>query len=102
MPEKGSVAPTWPSEFGGGGLGSDKALVLNQQMERIKVAAPSSGMGLTMIGPTFLEFGTEEQKHRHIPSICDGSIRSVRVTVNLVRVQTWQHSRQKQRLTEIT
>ena len=62
-------------QFGGGGLGSDKALVLNQEMKRIKAAAPSSGMGLTMIGPTLLEFGTEEQKHRHIPSICDGSIR---------------------------
>ncbi|SVC07822.1 uncharacterized protein METZ01_LOCUS260676, partial [marine metagenome] len=75
MAEKGWVAPTWPSAYGGGGLGSDKALVLNQEMKRIKVAAPSSGMGLTMIGPTLLEFGTEEQKHRHIPSICDGSIR---------------------------
>ena len=28
-----------------------------------------------MIGPTLLEFGTEEQKQRHLPSICDGTIR---------------------------
>jgi alkylation response protein AidB-like acyl-CoA dehydrogenase len=31
-------------------------------------------MGLSMIGPTLLEFGTEEQKQRHLPSICDGTI----------------------------
>ena len=75
MAAKGWVAPTWPSEYGGGGLSSDMALVLNQEMKRIKATAPSSGMGLTMIGPTLLEFGTEEQKQRHLPSICDGSIR---------------------------
>jgi alkylation response protein AidB-like acyl-CoA dehydrogenase len=43
-------------------------------MKRIKATSPSSGMGLTMIGPTLLEFGTEEQKRRHLPSICDGTI----------------------------
>ena len=75
MAEKGWVAPTWPSEYGGGNLGANEALILNQEMKRINATAPSSGMGLTMIGPTLLEFGTEDQKHRHIPGICDGSIR---------------------------
>lgn len=75
MAAKGWVAPAWPSEYGGGGLASEQALILNQEMKRIKATAPSSGMGLTMIGPTLLEFGTEEQKQRHLPSICDGTIR---------------------------
>ncbi len=75
MAAKGWVAPTWPSEYGGGGLDREHAAVLNQEMKRIGAVAPSSGMGLTMIGPTLLEFGTEEQKQRHIPHICDGSIR---------------------------
>lgn len=75
MAAKGWVAPTWPTEYGGGGLDREHAAVLNQEMKRIGAVAPSSGMGLTMIGPTLLEFGTEEQKQRHIPSICDGSIR---------------------------
>jgi len=75
MAEKGWVAPTWPSEYGGGGLDPERAAILNQEMKRIAATPPSSGMGLTMIGPTLLEFGTEEQKQRHIPSICDGSIR---------------------------
>ena len=75
MAEKGWVAPTWPREFGGGGLDSEHAQVLSEEMKRIKATAPSSGMGLTMIGPTLLEFGSEEQKQRHIPKICDGSVR---------------------------
>ncbi|HIE86087.1 MAG TPA: acyl-CoA dehydrogenase [Pseudomonadales bacterium] len=75
MAERGWVAPTWPAEYGGGGLEPEKAAILSQEMKRINATAPSSGMGLTMIGPTLLEYGTEEQKQRHIPRICDGSIR---------------------------
>ncbi|MDA0272113.1 MAG: acyl-CoA dehydrogenase family protein [Proteobacteria bacterium] len=75
MASRGWVAPTWPAEYGGGGLEPEKAAILSQEMKRINATAPSSGMGLTMIGPTLLEYGTEEQKQRHIPKICDGSIR---------------------------
>ena len=75
MAKRGWVAPTWPSEYGGGGLDKSHAMVLSQEMKRIKATPPSSGMGLTMIGPTLLEYGTDEQKQRHIPKICDGSIR---------------------------
>ena len=31
-------------------------------------------MGLSMIGPTLLEVGTEEQKQRHIPKIVSGEV----------------------------
>ena len=75
MAERSWVAPTWPAEYGGGGLEPEKAAILSQEMKRINATAPSSGMGLTMIGPTLLEYGTEEQKQRHVPKICDGSIR---------------------------
>ena len=75
MAAKGWIAPMWPKEYGGGGLSREEAVVLSQEMQRIKATAASSGMGLTMIGPTLLEFGTEEQKQRHLPSICDGTIR---------------------------
>ena len=75
MAEKGWIAPMWPKAYGGGGLTREEATVLSQEMGRIKATAASSGMGLTMIGPTLLEFGTEAQKQRHLPSICDGTIR---------------------------
>jgi len=74
MAERGWIAPTWPKEYGGGGLDGAHAAVLSQEMRRIKALPASTGMGLSMIGPTLLEFGTEEQKQRHLPSICDGTI----------------------------
>jgi alkylation response protein AidB-like acyl-CoA dehydrogenase len=43
-------------------------------MSRIKAVAPTSGMGLAMIGPTLLEYGTEEQKQRHLPKIVSGEV----------------------------
>jgi len=75
MAEKGWIASTWPTAYGGGGLSREQAVILNQEMTRIKATPASSGMGLSMIGPTLLEFGSEEQKQRHLPSICDGTIR---------------------------
>ena len=72
MAEKGWIAPMWPAEYGGGGLSRDEAVVLSQEMQRIKATAASSGMGLTMIGPTLLEFGTEEQKQRFLPGVVSG------------------------------
>lgn len=74
MAERGWTAPTWPKAYGGGGLTADEAGVLGQEMSRLRAVAPTSGMGLTMIGPTLLEFGTEAQKQRHIPRIVSGEV----------------------------
>ena len=50
---KGWATPTWPTEYGGGGLSSAQARVLNQEMGRIGAFNPLMfGMGITMIGPT--------------------------------------------------
>ncbi len=69
---RGWTAPTWPTEYGGGGLRGAEVRVLQEEMARIKALPPQAGMGLTMIGPTLLEFGTDEQKQRHIPKIVTG------------------------------
>ena len=75
MAERGWTAPTWPSEYGGGGLSKAQAKVLQQELRRARMPAPLVGFGLVMIGPTLLEYGTEEQKRRHIPKIVSGEIR---------------------------
>ena len=71
---RGWTAPTWPKEYGGGGLTYDEGQVLQQEMAALKALPPSAGMGLAMIGPTLLEFGTEEQKKRHLPKIVSGEV----------------------------
>ncbi|MDE0192684.1 MAG: acyl-CoA dehydrogenase family protein [Gammaproteobacteria bacterium] len=70
--EKGWSAPTWPTEYGGGGLGNEEYMVLIQELRRIRASVPFGGMGLSLIGPTLLELGTEDQKRRHIPPIVRG------------------------------
>lgn len=70
--EKRFTAPTWPTEYGGGGLSSAQARILSEEMAAIKARTPLTGMGMTMIGPTLLEMGTDEQKVRHLPDIIAG------------------------------
>jgi len=74
MAEKGWTAPTWPTEYGGGGLSPQQAKILYEEMGNIKARSPLMGMGTSMIGPTLLEYGTEEQKQRHIPKIVRGEV----------------------------
>ena len=75
MAEKGWTAPTWPKQYGGGGLSPDEAIVLEEEMQDLGCRAPLRGMGLSMLGPTLLEYGTEEQRRTHIPKIVSGEIR---------------------------
>lgn len=75
MAERGWTAPTWPTEYGGGALSFEENQVLQQELAAAKALPPLVGMGLVMIGPTLLEFGTEQQKARHLPKIVSGEVR---------------------------
>lgn len=72
--ERGYTVPTWPKEFGGAGLNKDEAVVLQQEMQRINARPALVGMGLSMIGPALLEYGTDVQKQEHLPKIARGDI----------------------------
>ena len=74
MAEKGWTVPTWPRAYGGGGLDKDQFVVLLEELQRINARPPLGGMGVTMIGPTLLEYGTEAQKRRHLPKIASGEV----------------------------
>jgi alkylation response protein AidB-like acyl-CoA dehydrogenase len=75
MGERGWGTPTWPAAYGGGGLSTAQAKVLQQEMNAIGAWSPIGGMGVMMFGPTLLEYGTEAQKQRHIPPIVRGELR---------------------------
>jgi alkylation response protein AidB-like acyl-CoA dehydrogenase len=72
---RGWGTPTWPREYGGGGLSRAEAKVLQDEMARVGAWNPIGGMGVMMFGPTLLEYGTEQQKREHIPAICKGEVR---------------------------
>ena len=74
MGEKGWGVPSWPVAYGGGGLNSHQVDILAEEMARIGAFNPIGGLGVMMLGPTVLEFGTEEQKLIHIPPIARGEL----------------------------
>jgi len=73
--ERGWTVPHWPKQYGGGGLDPAHVRILNEEMARAGAPAPLGGMGVTMIGPTLLEHGSEDQKRRHLPNIASGELR---------------------------
>ncbi len=74
MVEKGWTVPSWPKAYGGGGLSTEEYVILLEEMKRISGRPALSGFGTSMIGPTLLEFGTEEQKLRHLPRIARAEV----------------------------
>jgi alkylation response protein AidB-like acyl-CoA dehydrogenase len=68
------LAVTWPREYGGAGLGPLESVILAEEFT--KAGVPQGGhndnFGIQMVGNTILQWGTEEQKHHHLPRILSG------------------------------
>lgn len=78
LAERGLGVPTWPVEYGGAGYSEAQARIVRAEMGRVGAFNPIPfmvGMGATMIGPTLLDYGTDEQKQRHLPGIASGLVR---------------------------
>lgn len=76
--EKGWGTPGWPAQYGGADLSPQQTRVLTEEMNKVGAFNPIpmlAGMGVTMVGPTILEYGTDDQKERHLPPIARGEIR---------------------------
>jgi alkylation response protein AidB-like acyl-CoA dehydrogenase len=75
MGARGWGTPTWPAEYGAGGLSRAEARVLAEEMAKIGARNPIGGMGVMMFGPTLVEYGTEDLKRQHLPGIIKGEVR---------------------------
>ena len=75
MAARGWTVPNWPAQYGGGGLDSAQVKILGEEMARIGARRPLTSFGISMLGPALLHFGSEEQKHEHLPKIVRGEIR---------------------------
>jgi acyl-CoA dehydrogenase len=74
MAAKGWTAPEWPADYGGGGLSGEEAAILREEMARIEAHPPLTSLGVWMLGPALLRFGTEAQKLRYLPGIARGEV----------------------------
>ena len=73
--ERGWTAPSWPTEYGGGGLSTAHERVIHGELQAIGVPRPVAGQGLAMFGPVLLEHGSPEQRAEHLPGIVRGEVR---------------------------
>jgi alkylation response protein AidB-like acyl-CoA dehydrogenase len=63
------IAVSWPKEYGGRGASILQNIIYHEELERAGTAMPFTGMGVSLVGPTLMHWGTEEQKRRFIPKI---------------------------------
>ena len=75
MVAQGWTTPTWPVKYGGAGLSSKEASVLQGEMSSLGCRTPLSSFGIGMLGPVLLKYGTDDQKMVHLPPISRGEIR---------------------------
>jgi alkylation response protein AidB-like acyl-CoA dehydrogenase len=73
LAKKGWIAPAWPKEYGGAGLSTIEQFIYNQEMAEVAAPMPG-GMGVSMLGPTLIVHGTDEQKAEHLPKILSGEV----------------------------
>ncbi|MHB1125653.1 MAG: acyl-CoA dehydrogenase family protein [Bacillota bacterium] len=63
---------SWPEKYGGRGATLIEEVIWEQEMARVKAPPVVNVIGISMIGPTILEIGTEQQKERYIHNILNG------------------------------
>jgi alkylation response protein AidB-like acyl-CoA dehydrogenase len=74
--ERGYTARTIPREYGGYGGEMDilKSRIIAEEFAQAQVPGGLGGQGISMLVPTLLEMGTEEQKRQFIPPTLRGEM----------------------------
>ena len=70
----GWICAGWPVEYGGKGLSLMDQVVLNEEFAKANTPMRADFFGDTLVGPTILQWGTDEQKKEFIPGILHGTI----------------------------
>ena len=73
LAERGWIAPHWPKQYGGAGLSPMEQFIFKQEMAQAQ-APGVGGMGVSLLGPTLIVHGTEEQRAEHLPRILSGEV----------------------------
>jgi alkylation response protein AidB-like acyl-CoA dehydrogenase len=72
--EGGWICASWPTAYGGKGLSLLQQVVLQEEFARVQAPLRADFFGDTLVGPTLLQWGTEEQKREFIPRILAGTV----------------------------
>ena len=69
---RGWIAPHWPVEHGGRGLGEHEASSAIARLDELVVPRIPRGTGFVLAAPAIRQFSSEETKRRFLPSIVTG------------------------------
>ncbi|MBA1204990.1 acyl-CoA dehydrogenase [Pseudomonas capeferrum] len=75
MRDKRWFCPEWPEAYGGAGLDAEQVAVLESEMRRLKCRPPQINLGIWMLGPVLLAYGSEAQKLSLLPPMARGEVR---------------------------
>lgn len=67
--ENGWIGIWWPKEYGGRGASVIEQVIFNEELARLGASSGVNMSGVTLLGPTLMQWGTEEQKQRYLPTI---------------------------------
>jgi alkylation response protein AidB-like acyl-CoA dehydrogenase len=65
----GFVGRAWPAQFGGGGRPTSEQIVVDQELAAAGAPEFPSVVGLDVLGPAILAFGSDEQRERYVRPI---------------------------------
>jgi len=72
MGSDGWLGIGWPTEYGGQGRSAVEQFIFFD--ESMRAGAPVPMLTINTVGPTLMEFGTDEQKDRFLPKILSGDL----------------------------
>jgi alkylation response protein AidB-like acyl-CoA dehydrogenase len=71
---RGWIAPAWPREYGGLGAGHIEQAIFAEELGYHRAPHGQRIFGISMIGPTLIVHGSEEQKREHLPGITSATV----------------------------
>jgi len=72
LAKAGLFCVSWPKEFGGRGCSAAEVAVIQEEFARADLPRLTRGMGESLVGPSIIMHGTDEQRAYFLPRIIDG------------------------------
>jgi alkylation response protein AidB-like acyl-CoA dehydrogenase len=69
LADEGLLTMAWPEEYGGRAASLWSQVVLSEEMWGHNEPRGPHYMGVNWIGPAIMQFGTDEQKRKHLPAL---------------------------------
>jgi len=90
MAADGWLGIGWPTQYGGQGRSAMEQFIFFD--ESMRAGAPVPMLTINTVGPTLMDFGTEEQKAEFLPRILAGRSTSASATPSRTPAPTWRRS----------